>query len=174
LSELTSAKNGEWVARGAPRRLSTHVLLYQIVVPPALGVLFYIKIGPVLNSTYGLTVSPYVYGLVGGVAFFLWLVLLLPRILRISEPTRIRVSTEGIELEISRFGRPPTITSLPWPSLTKPPSAGRDGSAVLRLPAPAWTTVFLSPAEFRAVMAHPSRPLEWSGYIPEKQASRTV
>jgi hypothetical protein len=156
-----------WVARGGPRRFLTFLLRGDIGIIALAAFAFYVGVGPDIDSLTGSALSPLTWGAIGGVAllaecvgFDWWMTGAV-----ILEPSRIRVSSEGVELRVGLFADATTPRKVLWSQFRSPPSRGRPGyvlASVSTLEGNRSSQVIFSVQQFRVLWNHPNRPARWT------------
>jgi len=130
------------------------------ITPLVAAVLFYYDVGPVLPG-----VSPLLHGLIGAIAL-LGLGIFAERFLvPFAEPTRIRTSDKGVEIQLHRLTIWPSKFQIPWSAFMGTPNPGRPGVVILNFRNPTQRRqqigVF-SDVQYRAMLSHPARPPAWT------------
>ncbi|MGA8663967.1 MAG: hypothetical protein WB809_02710 [Thermoplasmata archaeon] len=149
-----------WVDRGSLGFFWSYQLVVYFVTPLLAGVLFYYEVGPDFPPF-----SPLLIGVFGAVVLLALGVLSERFLVPFAEPTRIRTSDAGVEMQLHRLTIWTSRFQIPWSAFVGIPNPGRPGVVILSFRNPAQHRQqigIFSDVQYRAMLSHPARPPEWT------------
>ncbi|MCI4323379.1 MAG: hypothetical protein L3K03_05090 [Thermoplasmata archaeon] len=159
------------MGRSRPRQFVQFLLAGDVVLVAVGAIAFYLLVGPSVELASGVMLPPAAWAALGAMFMLAsclssawWMT---GRVFL--EPTRIRVTDEGVDLEVGLFPQLATPVNLLWSQLQSPPRTGRPGYVLTRFTdrmGNPRSQVVLSVEQFRAIWAHPGHPESWT--YPER------
>jgi hypothetical protein len=160
LTALPLSSGDGWVQRETVGLFWSTQLVSFVIAPVVAGLAFYYEVGPLFPG-----VPQLLQGFAGALLLLALGVINQRFLLVFIEPTKIRASSVGVELQLPRFTIGTSRFLVPWANFDTPPHLGRPRTVFLTIRHPVYRrqmNVLFSAGQYQAMFANPSHPPAWT------------